>query len=125
MKIPSRCILVVAAQFFLAAFTASAHPGSGIVVDTQGNVYFTHLGRGVGKIDPQGKLTYVGHTRGGHWMCLDPDEEFAPVPERPGCGRGRNGVRRGRGLSCGGEDFAGRKKGRNGFKSRAALVSDR
>jgi len=54
-----------------------AHPGSGIVVDQQGNVYFTHSGRGVGKIDPQGKLTYVGDTHGGHWMYLDADGVFS------------------------------------------------
>src|SRR3989454_4095984 len=77
MKTHPLSILVVAAQFSLATFTASAHPGSGIVVDQQGNVYFTHIGRGVGKIDPQGKLTYVGETRGGHWMCLDPEGSFA------------------------------------------------
>src|SRR6266568_2954848 len=63
----------------LATFTASAHPGSGIVVDEQGNVYFTHTGRGVGKIDPQGKLTYVGETRGGHWMCLDAEGSFSRI----------------------------------------------
>src|SRR5262245_22020740 len=77
MKTPLVCILVVAAQFSLATFTASAHPGSGIVVDQQGNVYFTHIGRGVGKIDPQGKLTYVGEARGGHWMCLDAQGSFS------------------------------------------------
>jgi len=54
-----------------------AHPGSGIVLDQQGNVYFTHTGRGVGKIDRQGKLTYVGETRGGHWMCLDAEGSFS------------------------------------------------
>src|SRR5262245_60445503 len=54
-----------------------AHPGSGIVVDQEGNVYFTHIGRGVGKIDPQGQLTYIGATRGGHWMCLDPEGRFS------------------------------------------------
>jgi len=77
MKTHPLSILVVAAQFSLATFTASAHPGSGIVVDQQGNVYFTHIGRGVGKIDPQGKLTYVGETRGGHWMCLDAEGSFS------------------------------------------------
>ena len=54
-----------------------AHPGSGIVVDQEGNVYFTHNGRGIGKIDLQGKLTYVGQTRGGHWMCLDAGGSFS------------------------------------------------
>jgi sugar lactone lactonase YvrE len=70
-------LLAFIVQLTLATFTALAHPGSGIVVDQQGNVYFTHIGRGVGKIDPQGKLTYVGETRGGHWMCLDPEGSFS------------------------------------------------
>jgi sugar lactone lactonase YvrE len=69
--------IVVAAQLLSAAFTISAHPGSGIVVDTQGNVYFTYIDHGVGKIDPQGKLTYVGKTHGGHWLCLDADGRFS------------------------------------------------
>ena len=77
MKTPSPSILVVAAQFFLAIFTASAHPGSGIVVDQLGNVYFTHTGRGCARIDPQGKLTYFHASRGGHWMCLDAEGSFA------------------------------------------------
>jgi sugar lactone lactonase YvrE len=71
------CLVLFAAQFSWAAFTASAHPGSGIVVDEEGNVYFTHFERGVGRIDSQGKLTYVGQTRGGHWMCLDAQGSFS------------------------------------------------
>src|SRR6266849_8111161 len=77
MKTHLLSILVVAGQFSLATFTASAHPGSGIVVDQQGNVYFIHTGRGCGKIDPQGKLTYVHESRGGHWMCLDAEGSFS------------------------------------------------
>jgi hypothetical protein len=76
MKIQLRYTLMVAAQCFWAAFTASGHPGSGIVVDEQGNVYFNG-GRGLGKIDPQGKLTYVETRTGGHWLCLDPEGSFA------------------------------------------------
>jgi sugar lactone lactonase YvrE len=76
MKLLPISILVIA-QFSLATFIASAHPGSGIVVDEQGNVYFTHTGRGCGKIDPQGKLTYIHESRGGHWMCLDPKGSFS------------------------------------------------
>src|SRR5258706_7230082 len=56
---------------------ALAHPGSGLVVDPQGNVYFTHSGHGVGKIDQQGKLTYIHESGGGHWMCLDPEGSFS------------------------------------------------
>src|SRR5678815_4245217 len=60
---------------------AFAHPGSGIVVDQQGNVYFTHTGRGVGRIDPQGKLTYVHADTGGHWMALDLEGKFASTAD--------------------------------------------
>jgi len=77
MRIQLLYTLIGAAQCFLAASSASGHPGSGIVVDGEGNVYFTYHQHGVGKIDPQGKLTYVGHTRGGHWLCLDPDGKFS------------------------------------------------
>ncbi len=77
MRTPLFCALVVVAHLSLATFTASAHPGSGIVVDQQGNVYFSHIGRGIGKIDPQGEVTYVGHAGGGHWMCLDAEGSFS------------------------------------------------
>jgi hypothetical protein len=49
--------LSIAVPFLFAASTASAHPGSGIVVDVQGNVYFSHFEHGVGKIDPHGKVS--------------------------------------------------------------------
>ena len=68
--------LAFAAQLCVPLRTALAHPGSGIVVDEQGNVYFNG-GRGLGKIDPQGKLTYVGNRAGGHWLCLDADGSFS------------------------------------------------
>src|SRR5262245_56377524 len=78
MSCPWPTRLAVAWLFGLAIMTAAlAHPGSGIVVDGAGNVYFTHIGRGVGKIDPQGKLSYVGNTHGGHWMCLDTEGSFS------------------------------------------------
>jgi hypothetical protein len=64
------------------SFTALAHPGSGIVVDREGNVYFTHSGRGCGKIDSQGRLTYVHNSKGGHWMCLDAKGTFSHVQPR-------------------------------------------
>src|SRR5215472_11128766 len=81
MKVQLLHTLIVAAQCFWAAFTASGHPGSGIVVDAEGNVYFSG-GSGLDKIDPQGKLTYVGHTSGGHWLCLDPDGSFSRAQPR-------------------------------------------
>jgi hypothetical protein len=41
-------------------------------------VYFIHTGRGVGKIDPSGKLTYVHKVDGGgHWLAWDPSGKFS------------------------------------------------
>jgi hypothetical protein len=54
--------LVIITDFFaialaaLVATGAAAHPGSGIVVDDKGQVYFQG-GRVIWKIDAQGKLT--------------------------------------------------------------------
>jgi sugar lactone lactonase YvrE len=82
MNTPLLLILSIALPFCFATSTASAHPGSGIVVDAKGNVYFSHFERGVAKIDPHGKLSYVGNTRGGHWMCLDADGSFSHTRPR-------------------------------------------
>jgi hypothetical protein len=53
-----------------------AHPGSGIVVDEQGQVFFADLSRGLLKIDAAGKATSI-HKDGGHWLALDPQGSFA------------------------------------------------
>ena len=54
---------------------ASAHPGSGIAVDAQGEVYFVHTGVGVFKVDGNGHLSrYAGP--GFHFMILDPENGF-------------------------------------------------
>src|SRR5262249_8495420 len=67
--------LLLWAQFALGTLSVSAHPGSGIVVDRAGNVYF--CGLGLGKIDAKGNLTYLNEKRGGHWMCLDTEGSFS------------------------------------------------
>jgi len=54
------------------------HPGSGIVVDRQGNVYFIDTGAGVWKIDRQGKLTHVPGPNY-HWLAIDIDKRLANV----------------------------------------------
>ncbi len=54
----------------------TAHPGSGIVVDEDGQVYFTDTGKGLWKIDKQGKLTNLPASRF-HWMAIDEDGNFA------------------------------------------------
>lgn len=55
-----------------------AHPGSGIVVDRRGQVYFLDTGAGVWKIDLQGKLTQLPGPRF-HWMAIDSDDSFRTV----------------------------------------------
>jgi hypothetical protein len=60
----------------LVVTNASAHPGSGIVVDKFGNVFFTDTGKGVWKIDAQGKLTYIPASKF-HWMTIDTTGYFA------------------------------------------------
>lgn len=61
--------------FWFAAITAQAHPGAGIVVNRQGQVFFTDTGRGVWKIDAQGNLTLVSEMAF-HWMALDENGHF-------------------------------------------------
>jgi len=60
----------------LVSATATAHPGSGIVVDKYGQVYFTDTGKGVWKVDTWGKLTFLPASRF-HWMTIDADGNFA------------------------------------------------
>ncbi len=68
-----------------AATAAFAHPGSGIVVDRRGTVYFADTGGGVWAIDPAGKLASRGGPRF-HWMAIDESARpsGAPLPSIPG-----------------------------------------
>lgn len=52
-----------------------AHPGSGIVVDRRGEIYFVDTGAGVWKIDLHGKVTQVPGPKF-HWMAIDLDDRF-------------------------------------------------
>jgi len=60
-----------------------AHPGSGIVIDKYGQIYFTDTGKGVWKIDIRGNLTYIPASRF-HWMTIDPVGYFAEAPKNFG-----------------------------------------
>ena len=60
----------------LVGTIVSAHPGSGIVIDKFGNVFFTDTGKGVWEIDTKGKLTYIPASKF-HWMTIDPVGYFA------------------------------------------------
>ena len=56
----------------------NAHPGSGIAVDRQGNVYFVDTGGGVWKIDRNGRLSrHQGPAY--HWMAVDLDGKLKDV----------------------------------------------
>jgi hypothetical protein len=74
-------VLVGLAGLFTSIInTAFAHPASGIVVDTEGQIFFIY--RGVCKIDRQGQLSCIRHTTDGHWMCLDPAGSFSHTQPR-------------------------------------------
>ena len=66
------CILIAIGLF--------AHPGSGILPDKEGNIYFTDTGKGVWKIDAQGKLSFLPASKF-HWMTIDATGGFAGSPK--------------------------------------------
>jgi len=69
-------VLVVLTLACLLPAPAAAHPGSGIVVDRFGQIYFVDMVSGVWKLDTHGALT---HRPGPafHWMTLDATDRFA------------------------------------------------
>lgn len=76
-------VLAVLTHFGLTTLSAWAHPGSGIVVDAQGRVYFSeagdpdaHLSGAIWQIGAEGKLTRW-HEGGAHWLTLDAKGSFA------------------------------------------------
>src|SRR5881275_2120328 len=76
-------MVAVMALCGVAVGPASAHPGSGIVVDEKGQVFFTDTGNPdarfsghVWKIDAQGRL-FSAHATGAHWLALDASGRFA------------------------------------------------
>ena len=77
-------VLGVAAALFLAA-AVPAHPGSGILVDRLGQVYFIDTGSGLWKIDTRGALTHLSPLRN-HWLAIDPNDKFTQphLPTDPG-----------------------------------------
>ena len=54
MKKQTQGLLAVLGLFGSVKNTASAHPASGIVIDSQGQVFFIYTGHGVCKLDTQG-----------------------------------------------------------------------
>lgn len=73
----------IVSSLALATISVWAHPGSGIVVDAQGRVYFSevgdidaHLPGVIWQIDRHGKVTLL-HEGGAHWLALDTRRGFA------------------------------------------------
>lgn len=62
-----------------------AHPGSGIVIDRAGQIYFVDMVSGIWKIDVYGTLTHVPGP-GFHWMTLDASDRFSSTRLPSGAG---------------------------------------
>ena len=69
-------LISIIAVCVLAPRGGSAHPGSGIVVDAQGNVFVSDINRGLLKFSPDGKVAVV-LKEAGHWLALDASGKFA------------------------------------------------
>ena len=69
-------IATILILYVVSERAALAHPGSSIVADDAGVVYFVDTGGGVWKIEAEGRLTLV-HTLAYHWMALDGKGHFA------------------------------------------------
>jgi sugar lactone lactonase YvrE len=68
-------ILLGIAAAFLPALPALAHPGSGIVVDGAGQIYFLDTGSGLWKIDSRGVPSHLSPLRH-HWLAIDANDRF-------------------------------------------------
>jgi len=84
MKTLRRMIPRIAAVCLLAA-SALGHPGSGILVDRSGQIYFIDTGSGLWKIDTRGVPTHLSPLRH-HWLAMDPNDRFTQsrLPTDPG-----------------------------------------
>jgi len=70
-------IIITTLVTFVAAELGLAHPGSGIAVDREGQVYFTQTnGKGTWKISLTGELTLISAVRD-HWLDIDLDGHFS------------------------------------------------
>ena len=77
-------ISAIVAVWLLSASTL-AHPGSGIAVDRNGQVFFLDTGSGLWKIGTKGELTHLSQQRF-HWLAVASDDRFAnaTLPTDPG-----------------------------------------
>lgn len=77
--------VVLLTAVLVPAVPALAHPGSGVLVDRLGQVYFIDTGSGLWKIDTRGALEHLSPLRN-HWLAMDPSDRFtqARLPTDPG-----------------------------------------
>src|SRR4030095_17012150 len=68
--------MLLAAHLGLVTLPTMAHPGSGIVVDAEGNVLLGDINRGLLKMDTNGKVTRI-QNEAGHWLALDTAGRFS------------------------------------------------
>ena len=68
-------IVAAVAVSLVVALPAPAHPGSGIVADKSGQIYFIDTGAGIWTIDAKGALAKVPGPNF-HWLASDPDGRF-------------------------------------------------
>ena len=71
-------IITVVVTMLVFAIVARAHPASGIVLDSKGNIYFSDL-ETVWRVDPSGKLTVFRDGLGGrhvHELAIDRDDNI-------------------------------------------------
>jgi hypothetical protein len=80
-----RVSLLALALTGLFSRPAIAHPGTGIVVDRLGQVYFVDMVSGIWRLDARGALTHLPGPAF-HWMTLDADGSFAGVRLPSGSG---------------------------------------
>ena len=73
-----RGLLLLMAAVLLLKCTVYAHPGSGIAVDSQGNVFVGDINRGLVKFTPQGSVSVV-LKEAGHWLAVDGERKFAQL----------------------------------------------
>lgn len=69
----------------LLSTSVIAHPGSGIVVDRVGQIYFVDMVSGIWRADQHGTLTHIPGP-GFHWMTLDAGDKFSGVQLPSGSG---------------------------------------
>jgi hypothetical protein len=72
-------LILISILLLLQSGTVFPHPGTGILIDAFGNIYFIHTGVGIAKYSTDGLLTYVYKSNDGHWMCFDDADIFSMV----------------------------------------------